>query len=198
MMRYGRFTKFLHMALALAITLQLLLSLVMAPPHLHHARTAWQSTGYKMHEFVGLTVLGLLILHWLTFLSGHARNGMGHFFPWFSSRRRGAFWGEVQKLFRLQLDDPQDQDAVAGAIQGLGLLVGLFLGASGCLIFFGMASDGTSGKTIHWIREFHGFWGPVMWGYLGIHVCATLVHHIKGHRQVLDIFRLGSSADRGE
>lgn len=193
-MKYGRFTKFLHLSIAVTITLQLVLSLLMESPRPHHARTLLQSTGYELHEIVGLTVLALLVMHWLIFLSGNAYKGLGHFFPWFSRQRRQALWDEARKLAKLQLGKPDDQDAVAGAIQGAGLLVGLFLAVSGCLIFLGMANDGTSSETIRWVREFHGFWGPVMWGYLGVHVCATLLHRLQGHREVLEIFRLGASS----
>jgi len=43
--------------------------------------------------------------------------------------------------------------------------------------------------AIHAVKEFHELWGPVMWGYAGIHTGATLLHIWLGQRSVLLIFR---------
>jgi len=191
-MKFGRITKLLHLGLASTISLQLLLSLVMASPHPGRERGLVGTFSYQLHEYVGLTALVLILLHWLLFLSGNAYKGLGHFYPWFSAQRRQSLWLEVRSLARLQVGNPATQDQVAGALQGLGMLVGLMLAASGGLIFFGMAADGSASPSIHLVKEFHGFWGPVMWGYVGIHFCATVMHRLLGHDEVADIFRLGS------
>ena len=192
-MKYSRITKLLHLGVASTISLQLLLSLVMEAPHAGRTRSLMESIGYDLHEFVGLAALTFISLHWLVFLSGNAYKGLGHFFPWFSSQRRQSVWREAKALMHLQLGEVATQDQVAGALQGLGLLIGLMLAVSGGVIFWGMAADGSGGPMIHLVKEFHGFWGPVMWGYLGIHLGATLLHRVLGHDEVTDIFRVGSS-----
>ncbi len=191
-MKYSRITKLLHLGVASTISLQLLLSLVMASPHPGRERSLVGTWGYELHEYVGLTALALIVLHWLLFFSGNAYKGLGHFFPWFSAPRRQSLWQEVRTLARFRVGNPATQDQLAGALQGLGMLVGLMLAASGGLIFFSMAADGSGSPSVHLVKEFHGFWGPVMWGYVGIHFGATLIHRFLGHDEVADIFRLGS------
>lgn len=188
-MKYGLYTRVLHWLLAAAISLQMLLSLVMRPPHPGRVHTAFENLTYDAHRYVGVAVLAIVVLHWLLFISGNAHKGWGHFFPWFSRERRTAVFDDIKGLLRLRIENPEQQDSLAGGIQGLGLLVGTLLAASGLVLFLGMASDGAMSATVHAIAEFHSFWGPVMWGYLGLHVGAVAIHLLSGHRSVLNIFR---------
>ena len=127
--------------------------------------------------------------HWVVFATGHAHKGIGHFFPWFSRASRDAVLGEVRELITLKLGDPEQNDSLAGAIEGLGLLVGSILAVSGAVLFFGIAENGVMSRTIHTVKEFHEFWGPVMWAYLCIHAGAAMLHPGLGHRSVLSIFK---------
>lgn len=68
-------------------------------------------------------------------------------------------------------------------------IVGSILAASGTVLFFGIAENGVMSAVTHAVKEFHEFWGPVMWGCLGIHAGATMVHLGLGHRSILSIFR---------
>jgi cytochrome b561 len=40
------------------------------------------------------------------------------------------------------------------------------------------------------VRKVHTTLAPLMWGYLGIHIAAAMVHVAAGHRSILAIFRL--------
>ncbi|MEP6657392.1 MAG: cytochrome b/b6 domain-containing protein [Betaproteobacteria bacterium] len=189
-MRYSQPIKILHALFALGITLQLLLSNVMRQPRPGRLRTAWEALTFTVHQYVGLALLLVLIAHWLLHLVGQLPKGPLHFFPWFSRERIGRLKAEAKEFFRLKLGDPETQDAIAGAIQGLGLVIATLLAITGSLIFFGMADDGAMSATTRAIRRVHTTLAPLMWGYLGIHIAATLVHLIAGHRSVFAIFRL--------
>lgn len=188
-MKYGRFTRILHMFVAVGITLELVSSLVLRMPRPGRVLTPLQSFGYEAHEKIGMAVLVVLALHWAVFATGHAHKGSGHFFPWFSRARRDAVMAEVRELLNFKLGDPQQNDSLAGAIEGLGFLVGSILAASGAVLFFGIAEDGVMSSAIRTVKDFHEFWGPVMWTYLCIHAGAAMLHLWLGHRSILSIFR---------
>jgi cytochrome b561 len=188
-MKYGRFTRILHTLIAVGILLELLSSLMMRTPRPGRVLTPVQAFGYDAHAWVGMAVFGLLALHWIVFVTGHAYKGMGHFFPWFSRVRLDAVVSDARELLRLQAGDPEQNDSLAGAIEGLGLLVASILGVTGVVLFFGIAENGAMSGAIRAVREFHEFWGPAMWTYLCIHAGAAMVHLGLGHRSILSVFR---------
>ena len=151
--------------------------------------TPLQSFGYEAHEMAGMAVFVVLALHWIVFVSGHAYKGIGHFFPWFSRTRMKAVSSDIRELLKLKVGDPEQADSFSSAFEGLGLIVGSILAASGAVLFFGIAENGAMSSPVHALKEFHEFGGPVMWGYLGIHAGAAMLHVAFGHRSILSIFR---------
>lgn len=189
-MKYSQPVKVLHALFAFGITLQLLLSGVMRQPRPGRVRAASEALAFATHEYVGLALIVILVIHWLLHLAGHVPKGPAHFFPWFSRERRGRLLVEAKELLRMRLGQPEAQDAIAGAIQGLGLVIATLLALTGGLIYFGMADDGTMSAATRSIRTAHTTLAPVMWGYLGIHIAAALAHVAAGHRSILAIFRV--------
>ena len=189
-MKYSRPTKLLHALFAFGITLQLLLSLVMRQPRAGRSRTAFETLTFTTHEYAGLAIVAILVLHWILNVAARADRSPAHFFPWFSRERLGRLKAEVRDLMRMKLAEPEGQDAIAGAIQGLGLVIATLLAVTGGIIFFGMADDGTMSESIRSIRKVHTTIAPLMWGYLGIHIAAAIAHVAVGHRSILAIFRL--------
>jgi len=165
----------------------------MRQPRPGRLRTAFEALTFAVHEYVGLALILVLVAHWLLHLARRAPKGLGHFFPWVSRERMGRLRVEATDLMRLQLGEPDAQDAIAGAIQGLGLVIATILAITGGIVFFGMADDGTMSATIRSVRKAHTTLAPLMWGYIGIHVVATIVHVAAGHRSILAIFRLRAS-----
>jgi len=123
-------------------------------------------------------------------LSGQARNGLGHFFPWFSPPRLRELSREARAIARLRIGDPDEEIALAGAVQGLGLIIALVLAVTGTTIYFGMAPDGAMSAAIRSVRTIHTTAAPLMWGFLAIHVAAVAVHLALRHRSILAIFRV--------
>ena len=189
-MSYSLPIRILHALFAAGISVQLLLSSVMRQPRPGRARDALEALTFTAHEYVGLAVLAILILHWLLHFAGHAPKGLAHFFPWFSRERFDRVAAEARDLLRLRIGSPEAQDALAGAIQGLGLVIASLLAITGAWIFLGMADDGTMSATVRSVRKVHTTLAPLMWGYLGIHIAAAMVHVALGHRSILAIFRL--------
>ena len=69
-------------------------------------------------------------------------------------------------------------------------MIATVMAIRGCAVYFGMADDGTMSATTRSIRSVHTTVALLMWGYLGVHVAATLAHLAVGHRSILAIFRL--------
>lgn len=189
-MNYSRPIKVLHALFALGIALQLVLSNLMRQPRPGRLRTAFEAFTFAIHEYVGLVLVVVLLVHWLLHLAGHAPKGLAHFFPWFSRERMGRLKAEARELLQMKLGEPEAQDAIAGAIQGVGLVVATLLAISGGVVFVGMADDGTMSEATRSVRKLHTTLAPVMWGYLGVHLAAALAHVAAGHRSILAIFRL--------
>jgi len=187
-MKYSLPIRALHATFAIGITAQLLLSNVMRQPRPGRVREAYEALAFTAHEYLGLAVLAALVLHWLLQLAGQAPKGLAHLFPWFSRERIARVVAEAKDVLRLKIGEPDAQDALAGAIQGLGLVVASLLAATGGAIYLGMADDGTMSSTLRSVKEVHETLGPVMWGYLGIHAGAAMAHVAIGHRSVLAIF----------
>ncbi len=189
-MKFSPAIRMLHALFAVGITLQLLLSNVMRQPRPGRTRTAFEALTFAVHEYVGLALAVVLVAHWALQVAGHAPKGLAHFFPWFSRERLACLKAEAGDLLRLQIGDPATQDALAGALQGLGLVVATVLAATGVAVFFGMGDDGTMAAATRTMRRLHTTFAPLMWGYVGVHVAAALVHVAAGHRAILAIFRL--------
>lgn len=221
---YSQPLRILHLLLAVGISVQLLLSLVMEVPKPGRPINAFTDFLYVIHANVGVVVLVILVAHWLLFVLGHARFGIAHFFPWFSRARlddliqevkelasafrlsnparrnmprfsqawRGEFIREIEKAARtLPLRDPETRNALAGGVEGLGLLLASLLALSGLVLYFGIAGNGAMSSGVHSIKEIHETLGLFMWGYLAIHAGAALFHRfVLDHRTILSIFNV--------
>ena len=73
-------TRVLHMAMAFTVSLQLLLSLVMAPPDEERASTLAR-LAFEAHEWVGLVAAVVVIFHWLWSALSLQDGGLAHLFP---------------------------------------------------------------------------------------------------------------------
>lgn len=189
-MRYDSVTRWLHAGLALGISVQLILSLVMAAPVPGEARSAFSSAAFEAHEVLGMTILGLLAAHWVWQLMGHAVYGFGHLFPWFSASRRDAIVAEVKRLSKSRLREWPEDGALAGGAHGLGLLVASAMAVSGGVLFFGMAESGAMPPPVHIVKEIHGFIATFMWIYFGAHAGMAVLHQYFGHRTLSEMFTL--------
>ena len=84
---------------------------------------AVQAFAFEAHENLRVALLAVLVLHWLLFFAGHAHLAIGHFFPWISQARLAAPIQELKGIGRLGLAYPEAQNALASAVQGLGLVI---------------------------------------------------------------------------
>ncbi len=189
-MKYDKVTRWLHAGIALGITLQLVLSLVMEVPEPGAPVGGIAGTLYHAHATLGLAVFGLLGMHWLWQLSGHTTDGMGHLFPWFAAPRRAAVGREMGQLVASRLKQIPESGALAGGVHGLGLLAATAMGATGTILYFGMGADGSASPVVHAVKESHGFMATFMWIYLGGHGAMAALHQWSGRGAFSEMFDL--------
>lgn len=171
-MKHDRVTMALHAVLAFAVCVQLVLGVSMDAPRPGVPADAV----FQLHRFWGLGVLAVLAVHWLWQLSGRASNGMGALFPWCFRQRRVAVAASLGGLLSFPPREPKKNlRALAGMLQGLGLLAASLLAATGLIMFFGMADSGAASAAVNAFRTLHGYASLLMWIYLAAHVGTVLL-----------------------
>lgn len=188
-MKYDPVTRLLHSLIALGITLAMATSLVMVTPKPGRLSNLW----YEVHETLGLGLLGLIAAHWLWSVGRAWRSGKPLLlFPWASRRQMAEVAADarlmVGDLARRRMPDDSDPRPLAAAFQGLGLLAGLFLAATGAIVDLGMGPDGATGPIIHAVKEAHEVAGPAMWAFLAVHPAIGVLHQLAGHRTLSRMF----------
>src|SRR3569623_1264696 len=112
-------TRWLHIGLAVTVTLQLAISLIMEPPDKETA-TALARAAFEAHEIVGMSALAIVLMHWFWSIVGRADGGLAHLFPW-----TGAEWARVKGgiglLMKGRLPDDGPRRGLPGAAHGRAL-----------------------------------------------------------------------------
>ncbi|CCG41147.1 cytochrome b/b6 domain-containing protein [Magnetospirillum molischianum] len=63
----------------------------------------------------------------------------------------------------------------------LGVLIGLFLAASGTALALTIVPDVALSPAMHAVKETHEAAGPLMWAYLVLHPAMAILHQLAGH-----------------
>lgn len=190
-MKYNQTTRWLHAGIALGVSTQLMVSLIMDEPKPGRPFTGLGAAAFEVHETTGLIIATLLLLHWLALFSGHIPIGFGHLFPWFSKQRICTIIGEINRQWvQRRLDDTQQTSALAGAVHGLGLLVTTLMALTGIAIYLGMAENGAMPPLIKGIKEVHEVTSNLLWAYLVGHAGIAVLHQWLGHHTLTDMFKL--------
>jgi cytochrome b561 len=190
MKKYDSLSRLLHLFLAVGITTQMFVSLVMITPKPGRIPNNW----YSVHETLGIVLFAILVVYWLRAVLKTIRTGDPlMLFPWFSAARLGALGKDIGATladavrFRLP-PDGDDIRPLPAAIQGLGLLVGLILAATGTILALTITPGVALSPILHDIKELHEAFGPLMWGYLAIHPTLAIVHQLAGHKTLNQMF----------
>jgi cytochrome b561 len=181
-------TRWLHLGLALTVSLQLLISLVMEPPDEEHAG-ALARAAFEAHEAVGLTAVVIVVLHWLWSATGKADGGLAHLFPW-----SGAAWVEVKTdvagLMKRRLPQGGPRGGLPGLVHGLGFLAVTAMALTGVVLFVIFPESGKPDNTVNLIAEIHSLISNLVWAYWGGHFAMAFMHKGAGHANVRDMFTL--------
>jgi cytochrome b561 len=191
---YDRVVRRLHAGITLAAVIQLLTSQIMQVPQPGRAPLEPQHVFFVMHECSGMTLVTLLVLHWLWVSAGHVAGGWGHLYPWFSRSRLRALLASLQALpawlRKGRSLEPEAMDPLAGAVHGLGLLTITAMALTGAAMVLGMGPGGSMGGFLRAVRWAHGFIANLMWAYVIGHVAMAMLHQMRGERLLTKMFNL--------
>lgn len=186
--KWSRPTRLLHMGMALTVSLQLGISLLMAAPDKENA-SKFAHTAFEAHEIVGMTALVIILAHWFWSLTNQADGGLARLFPW-----RGAALAEVKhdlsQIIKGQLPANDARGGLPGLVHGLGFLAVTGMVATGGVLFFIFPETGKPDATVEFFAGIHEFIAPLVWIYWGSHIALALLHKKMGHTTLQEMFNL--------
>jgi len=183
-------TRLLHMGMALTVSLQLFVSLVMEAPDEEDA-TALAKAAFEAHEVIGMAAVAIVLLHWLWSMSRKSDEGLNHLFPWFGEAL-AEVKSDTAKLMQKQLPEGGPRGGLPGLAHGLGFLAVTAMALTGLVLFFIFPEVGKPDDTVEFFAEIHEFIATFVWLYWGGHVALGVMHKLAGHTSVQEIFNLKS------
>ena len=191
--QWSRATRWLHLLIALGITTQLILSLILVPPDELDGASEIGKIAMEGHEIVGLVTASLLLLHWIWLFMRSSDLKFQNLFPWFSAAGLQQIKSDIQFLISHKtLPKARDHGGLSGFVHGLGILVAssLALTGVGLYIVIDFTQQGADNPLFENIAEVHELLASLMWTYLVAHVLAAAWHEYSGERIIPAIFRL--------
>lgn len=190
--RYNRSLRFMHALIALAIVVQMVLTLLMEHPSARRAMSPTGARYFQWHEWVGLAAFAILAVNWIYRLSKWKREGQRRLFPWVTREGLGQLGGELRDFARLKWSAIPVDGALAGTIHGLGLLLASELAATGALLYVLLWPANVVTPLAKQLMEVHQFMGPAMWTYLAGHGAMAVWHQFSGEDSLAGMFSLRS------
>ncbi len=174
---YNRFTRLMHMGLAIAVVLQLFSSQFMRPAEDGHPGNGF----FELHEFSGLAAFAFVMGFWLVKLFEKRGTPLGALFPWFSLDRLKALWADIKThlaaFIKLRLPDYNPESPLASAIHGLGILLMSAMALSGTIYYFINQGNPDAGGMVGVVMTIHKGLAGLVWAYLIGHAGLAILHH---------------------
>ncbi len=188
--RFSRPIRALHALTALLIVTQLLISLVMDHPHRSRPMRPSGALYFEWHTWVGLAALAVLALGVLYRVVRWRSELQARMFPWVARGGRSALAAEIRDFLSLRWTRVPEEGALAGTVQGLGLLIALAMAFTGGALYILLGPDNTVTGSSDKLGDVHSFLSNFMWAYLWGHTLMALWHEYMGHRSVRNMFTL--------
>jgi len=186
---WDRPTRFLHLGLALTVTIQLLVSLFMVPPGSHHPSTFLEHAEFLVHEWVGLCALCIVLAHWTWSILSSGSASLGHLFP-FSRDGLRRIAVELRGLLSGRLARGGPRRGLPGLVHGLGLVAVSAIAVTGGMLFVMIPENGDPGALAHHIGDLHSLIATLVWTYWFGHIGMALLHQFAGDDTLRRMFRL--------
>jgi len=189
-MKYEKSIRILHLILLLTVLSQLLTELFMQVPKPGEQFAALPLLLFSIHWVIGFFVLIIALSYLMLIMDREDHRNRRS--PWLEQDLRSALIAEIKRdvpgWLKGKLPVPDQAHLIAGTVHGLGLLLATGLGSTGVIIYLGMKHDGSMPAAIHAIKEIHEIFGILLWLFVIGHLSMALMHQIKGHRVIQNIF----------
>jgi cytochrome b561 len=107
----------------------------------HPGTPVEETLGFEVHELLGLTLAGLLLMRIFLAISSLPGANWRHLVPWIfadSRKRLGhEILAQIASWKQAELAPPEDGDAVARSVHGFILLCGIGMAVTGAILYFG-------------------------------------------------------------
>lgn len=183
-------TRLLHFSVALTVTLQLMVSLLMERPEPGEHVSALAAVFWEVHEVLGVVAVMAIFVHWLWLLKAKD-TGFHHLFPWGKKERKQIL--EDIKLIKARkpLSGGPGSAGLVGLVHGLGFLAATGMAVTGAVLFLTLPEgDVKAGFFVEGIMELHEGISTLVWVYWIGHVGMAFLHHRSGQDTVTNMFRL--------
>ncbi len=191
-MRFNRLTRFLHLCIMLGVLIQLISSQLMQVPKPGETVSAVEAIFMELHEWNGFIVLAIVAFYLMSLTDD--RDDWKRLFPWLTVNGCKGLWQEIRfdmpGWLKGRLKKPAEAHYIAGTVHSLGILLLIALGSTGIMIFMGLESSGEMNDEIKLLRALHENLATLLWIYLFGHIGMTIIHQLKGHSVLKDMFKL--------
>ena len=187
-------SRLLHLGVAVGVILQLLLSTGMERPKPDAVRSTLESLSFEMHEFLGLSMLALILIWLVWLLRRRGEPVLSELFPWTGHAGRNALMLSVRLTLhqarRGMLAGETEIQPLVKTVHGLGFACIALMAFSGTFVWLGMDDSGQMPQWTHLVLEFHQFMATFAWIYLGGHAGMALLHQFSGDNTLARMFSL--------
>ncbi|WP_038247084.1 cytochrome b/b6 domain-containing protein [Ghiorsea bivora] len=153
--------------------------------HLAEVGVTTPSLGFETHEFLGLTIVGLLVFRMILALMALPEAGWRTLFPWLQAEGRTQLLQElntqIKGWFRLELANPQDSETTAKTMHGILLMLAAIMAVTGVLLYFGWSITAPQSWMVVLVAEVHEAIVGVLEAMIALHVLAAILHERQGH-----------------
>jgi cytochrome b561 len=148
-----------------------------------------ESLGFEVHEILGLTIAGLVLLRLLLAMTSLPGAGWRDLFPWLladgRSRLFKEFKAQASGWLSLKLAPPEEGETIARTVHGLMILLATLMGISGTRLFFGWSITAPQTAAVEAIAEIHETAVVGLEILIAVHILAVILHQMQGHN-ILD------------
>lgn len=177
---YAATLRRLHFAVAILVSVQLVIGLVMSPRHTPEL--------FLSHQLIGLAIAALVLLHWLWLLA-RGRDQLAHLLPISRGARRPVA-SDITALADGRLPSGGPRPGLAAAIHGLGLLALTAVAVFGTALYILIRMHHLRSDLGETLEDVHDFFAWVLIVYWCGHVLLAVAHEARGDHVIARMFRL--------
>ena len=183
-------TRLLHFSVAITVSLQLFVSLVMERPEPDEQVSAMADFFWEVHESVGVVAVLAIVLHWLwLFISKDT--GFHHLFPWGKAGRNQIMQDIAQIKNKQMLKGGPGSAGLVGLVHGLGFLAVSGMAITGATLFVILPEGNVPLSSLaKQVEELHEGISSLVWIYWIGHVGMAFLHKRTGDDTVTKMFNL--------
>ncbi|MBL1353532.1 MAG: cytochrome b/b6 domain-containing protein [Zetaproteobacteria bacterium] len=150
-----------------------------------------ESLGFEVHEYLGLTIAGLLIIRILLAMTNLPGANWRHLFPWLFAAGRKQLGDEIKLQMAgwksMKLAPPEDGEAVARSVHGLIILSAIVMGVTGTFLYFNWSQVAEQTAMVEFVAEIHETVVNGLLALLAAHIFAVILHQRQGHNIIARI-----------